>query len=118
MSDVLIASTGAYRFDLDAIEAAGAARWPGMRRFEGASSGDGQLQHVDDENRLLDITSLRAGQGLGVEGDPERVAECMGWLTAQPGFPSDGSIEVYDWALDVMPLRPGVQAKELLEQLA
>ncbi|NCT91941.1 hypothetical protein GXB85_13415 [Cellulomonas sp. APG4] len=117
MSDVLIASTGSYRFDIDALQAAASSRWPGMRRFDGAGSGDGQLQHVGADNRLLDVTSLRAGHGLGVEGDPERVAEFMAWLTTQPGFPSDGSIEVYNWALDIMHLAPGAQVGELLASL-
>jgi hypothetical protein len=114
MSDVMIVSTGTYRFDGGSLEAAGARTWPGLRSFTDAGPADGHLQHVDEHNDLLDVVLLQQGEGLGVESSPQRVAEFMAWLTQQPAFPDDGTVTVYNWALDVMPLFPRTAADDLL----
>lgn len=117
MTEVLIANAGTYRFDGDALPDAAARRWPSLQRYPSPGPADGHLQHLDDARGALTVALLPDGEGLRVEAAPERIAELMTWLAEQPGFPDDGTVLVYDWAPDVMPLRRGARADELLAQL-
>ncbi|WP_188037093.1 hypothetical protein [Actinotalea sp. JY-7885] len=113
MSDYLIGVDGDYRFSFDTVAADALAAWDDADWFESTSTlqrqaADGQL--------LLDVGFLGDGEGFGLRGTRESVAEFAAWLTTRAGFPEDGSVILAGWAEDVLTLSPDTAVADLLAQ--
>lgn len=112
-----------FLFDVDALRTGIERRWP-RAVFEAPSA---RLA-----SRLL-ATFVIPGEGtrgLSIDvpasqslvsvdyADSDMVGEFVEWLVALDGFPADGSVALFDWAEDVLPLHPGMTADEVTRELA
>jgi len=114
----IAAAVGEYTFDLEALVAEALAMWPRSRfaRYDGrlASFAVGQLQLLDEHgDDVLLVDLLTGGGGLDLERSEIAGAEFISWLTNRNDFP-DGAVMLFNWSQDFMPLRPGMNAAELL----
>lgn len=125
MKECLVAvASGTYTFGFDELIRSAGLRWTDSRFIP--ASGDwmnstyGHLQLHDAETGRADVIAglLAGGKGIGLEGEPERVAEFIAWLASRDQFPDDGSVVLAEWAHEFIPLRPGTTAAELLAQMA
>lgn len=122
MSDYLVAvASGDYVFNFDELVQAAGVRWQGARFFRAsgreAAAAYGELQIYSPDTGHADVIAilLAGNQGIGLEGEPEKVAEFMAWLTTRDGFPSDGSVVVLSWRREEFPLNANTSAEALLE---
>lgn len=122
MKECLVAvADGTYTFGFDELIQSAGLRWADTRfipaRGDWANSTYGHLQlHNPNTGHADVIAGLLAGaRGIGLEGEPGRVAESMAWLASREGFPDDGSVIVLGWRRDQVALNPGTTAEALLE---
>lgn len=118
MESLVAVAEGDFVFDVEALVAEVQVNWPSCKFVrhtgERAETGHGQIQLFDEHGGdLLLVNILTGGDGLLLERSLETAAEFVAWLTGRGDFPDSGVVTT-DWALDVMPLRPGMNAAELL----
>lgn len=122
MKECLVAvSSGTYTFDFDELIQSAGARWTDSRFIP--ATGDwmnstyGHLQLHDSDTGRADVIAglLAGGKGIGLEGEPERVAEFIAWLASRDQFPDDGSVVLLGWRRGQVTLLPGTTAEALLD---
>lgn len=116
MADVLVAVLEGPGFDVVELERGAHQEW-GAARFT-ASTGErrlssvGQLE-VEHGGTSARLVVLTGGDGLGVEGDDELVADVLAWLTRRDPVVAEALVVVTDWAAEPLRLTPGMTADEL-----
>lgn len=119
MESLVAVAEGNFTFDWERLCTDALADWSGSEftLSEGprAETSHGQLRLPDAEGRVaLLVDFLTGDKGVGIEGDDGLAAYFLAWLVSRPGFPTDGSVLVTDWAFDLFPLRPGITVAEFL----
>ncbi|AEE47132.1 hypothetical protein [Cellulomonas fimi] len=111
-----------FLFDVDAMRTGIERRWP--RAVFEAPSGRlaGRLLATfiipGEDTRGLSVDVPVSRSFLSVDyADSDMVGEFVEWLVTLDGFPGDGSVAMFDWADDVLPLRPGLTADEVSREL-
>ncbi len=107
------------------LDAVIVARWPERRYVEiltgrRAESLVGQYQITADDGTLLLVDVERTGKALDLSSSDSAIAAAfIAAVTTLPGFPSDGSAILAEWVDDseILPLRPGTTAEELLARI-
>lgn len=114
---------GDFTFDREVLDTLVGARWPGVRYVEilagrRAESLVGQYQLIADDGTPLLVDVERTGKALDLSASNSALAaRFIAALTTLPGFPSDGSAILAEWTDEIITLRPGTTAEELLRQL-
>ena len=124
MTESIIAvADGDYRFELDVLRAAVAERWPAAQFFPAVgrvaniSAGLFEIPEPGVGAKVqLDIDL--EGRSLGVgSGDSAAAADVIAWATHLPGFPSDDSVILAEWAAGFLTLRPNTSPTQILADL-
>lgn len=119
MESLVAVPEGDFTFGWKMLSVDALAHWKGseftLRDESEFHISYGQLRLPDVEGRLLLLVEFLAGdKGIGVEGPDPIAAEFFAWLASRPGFPTDGSVLITDWAVDFFHLLPGQGAAEIL----
>lgn len=111
-----------FLFDVDTLRTGIAQRWP-RAVFEppsGRLAGRLLARFIipGEGTRGLSIDVPASRTFVSVDyADSDMVGEFVEWLVALDGFPPDGSVALFDWADDVLPLQPGMTADEVTREL-
>jgi hypothetical protein len=117
---LVVAPEPEFRFDSGALVEAARRTWPDATVTvpEGGIIGERVDAYVDlppPATQTPQLAFLTGGGGVSLDAPTrEEAADVLAWLCASADIPDDGSVVVIHWLDDVVPLRAGLTAAELL----
>jgi hypothetical protein len=118
---LVVAPEPAFRFDSGALVEAARQRWPGAKVTVPdsrilAGRVDAYVDLPPPDRQTPQLAFLTGGGGVSLDAPTrEEAAEVLAWLCTTADIPDDGTVVVIHWLSDLVPLRAGLTAHDLLQ---